>query len=340
VSVFLAAVLAACGLWFGKNLVLTSNPTYPLLYSALDGKTRTAEKQRQWQRVHSPQPDRSGSRFSPASLVRELAWNGWRTLWASLALPPLMAVAWFGRRQRALLAALALWAMFVFISWWLLTHRLDRFLVLLMPLASLIAAIGVFAVDHRAWRIATLAFVVVTAAVHFPLVALHPDNRYFAPLNRLRRDDRDLGDVGVRIEEAHRWLNAHAKPGEKVLLLGDAEPFDLELPAVYNTCFDDCQFTRIFKDRTRQERLEALRAEKIAYVFVSWAHLARYRSPGNYGYTSGYPYKDDEPNRELVHDELVGDQRLLMPIPLESEASSGELFRVAENESRPNLLPP
>jgi hypothetical protein len=110
-----------------------------------------------------------------------------------------------------------------------------------------------------------------------------------------------------------------------VLLLGDAEPFDLELPAVYNTCFDDCQFTRIFKDRTREERLAALAAEKIAYVFCSWSHLARYRSPGNYGYTSDYP------TAELVREELVREQGILERIEIESEEQFGELFRVAEH---------
>jgi hypothetical protein len=322
-TVFTTAAFAACGLWFAKNGALTHNPTYPLLYSAFDGKTRTPEKHAQWQRVHSPQPDEHGRRFTLSSMSREIAWNGWRNPWASLALPPLVCVAWLAQRQRGFLIAMGLWAAFVFLAWWALTHRLDRFLVLLMPLAALVAAIGVFAVDHRAWRVAALGFVGMTVLVHFPLVALHPDNRYFAPLERLRRDDRDLGEVGVRVEAAHRWLNTSARPGEKVLLVGDAEPFDLEIRAIYNTCFDDCQFTRLFKDRSRAERLQALRDEGIAYVFFSWAHLARYRSPGNYGYTSDYP----QPG--LVHEELVAEQKLLVPIPLESETSAGELFRVA-----------
>ena len=187
-----------------------------------------------------------------------------------------------------------------------------------------LAALGALALAHPAWRMTTLAFVAVTCVLHFPLVTLHADNRYFAPLNMLRRDDRELSLQGLRVETAHRWLNEHAQAGEKVLLLADAEPFDLDLPAIYNTCFDDCQFTRIFKDRTRDERLALLREEKIAYVFCSWAHLARFRSPGNYGYTSDYP------TPELVHNELVRDQQLLIPIDLGTDPASGELFRVAE----------
>jgi hypothetical protein len=234
-------------------------------------------------------------------------------------------MALFDRRQRRFIGGVTLWMLFVFVAWWLFTHRLDRFLVLLLPPAALVAAIGVFAVPHPAWRVATLGFILCAAIAQFPFVTLHPDNRYFAPLDRLRHDDRDLSLQGLRVEAAHRWLNEHGQPGEKVLLVGDAEPFDVEIPAVYNTCFDDCQFTRLFKDRTRAERLAALQDEKIAYVFCSWIHLDRYRSPGNYGYTSDYP------TPQLVHDELVKGQQLLIPIPLESDPLHGEPFRFAAN---------
>ena len=321
--IFLCGVFLACGLWFAKNWVQTNNPTYPLLYSAFDGRTRTPEKDAQWKKVHAPQPDSAGRRFPIAGLFREIPWNAWRTRWASLLIPPLALAALFATRQRQTLGAIALWMAFVFCAWWLFTHRLDRFLVLLLPAGALAAGIGAVAVSHPAWRITTLSFIVLGAAAQFVFVTIHPDNRYFAPLDRLRRDDRELGAIGLRVESAHRWLNEHGQPGEKVLLLGDAEPFDLEIEAVYNTCFDDCQFTRIFKDHTRAERLALLREEKIAYVFCSWTHLARYRSPGNYGYTSDYPTPD------LVHQELAADQHLLERIDIESNPDYGELFRVA-----------
>src|SRR5206468_3657693 len=73
-TLFLTAAFAACGLWFAKNGALTNNPTYPLLYSAFDGRTRTPEKDAQWKKVHSPQPDNSGSRFSPRQFLEQMAW--------------------------------------------------------------------------------------------------------------------------------------------------------------------------------------------------------------------------------------------------------------------------
>lgn len=320
--IFLSGVVLACGLWFAKNWAQTSNPTYPLLYSAFDGKTRTPAKDAQWKKIHSPQPDSAGRRFPISGFVQEIAWNGWRTRWASLLMPPLALAALFAKRQRPTLSAISLWIAFVFCAWWLVTHRLDRFLVLLLPAGALAAGIGSVAVPHQTWRVTTIAFVAIGAAAQFVFVTIHPDNRYFAPLERLRRDDRDLGAIGLRVESAHRWLNEHGQSGERVLLLGDAEPFDIEIETVYNTCFDDCQFTRIFKDKSRDERLATLRAEKIAYVFCSWAHLSRYRSAGNYGYTSDYP------THQLVHGELVGEQKLLERIEIESDPKYGELFRV------------
>jgi hypothetical protein len=104
--------------------------------------------------------------------------------------------------------------------------------------------------------------------------------------------------------------------------VGDAEPFELAIGAVYNTCFDDCQFTRLFQGRTRIERVQALAADRIRYVFFHWPHLARYRSPGNYGYTSDYP------TPALVHDELVAEQQLLKKIDIGLPWELGELFEV------------
>ncbi len=324
-GLFLVAAAAGCGLWLGKNWVQTGNPVYPLLYSTFDGRTRTPEKDRQWTRAHSPQPDENGSRFSLGGFAGQIAWNGWRALLAGSVLLPLAAMALLAYDQRGLIAALGLWMLFVFLSWWLFTHRLDRFLLLLLPALALLAGIGAAAIDHPVWRLSTLTVVAFGLVTQFPFATLPlNDNRFFAPLAELRHDEPRLTEsVGPRMHPAHQWLNEHARPGERVLLVGDAEPFELQIGAVYNTCFDDCQFERLFKGRTRQERLASLRAENIRYVLFHWAHLDRYRSPGNYGYTSDYVARD------LVRRELVHEQRLLVPIEINVPPELAELFEVA-----------
>ena len=121
---------------------------------------------------------------------------------------------------------------------------------------------------------------------------------------------------------AHRYMNQHTPPGHKVLLVGDAQPFDIEPPAVYATCFDQCPFERLLKGRTRQERLDALRRERIAYVFVYWHEIDRYRD--TYGF-SDYVTKD------IVRIELVEQQKLLRKVPL----FVGHRPRAKRNRCRP-----
>ena len=70
-----------------------------------------------------------------------------------------------------------------------------------------------------------------------------------------------------------------------MLTVGDAAVFDLKPPVLYNTCFDDCVFEQLVKGKTAEEIRAELASRHIAYVFVNWGEIARYRSPGNYGFT-------------------------------------------------------
>jgi hypothetical protein len=69
------------------------------------------------------------------------------------------------------------------------------------------------------------------------------------------------------------------------LTVGDAQVFDLEVPVLYNTCFDDCLFEQLVRGRSVAEVRAALATRGISYVYVDWDEIRRYRSPGNYGFT-------------------------------------------------------
>jgi hypothetical protein len=69
------------------------------------------------------------------------------------------------------------------------------------------------------------------------------------------------------------------------LLVGDAQPFDLEMPTFYNTVFDDCLFESIVRDHAPDDIRRDLAARGIRYIYVHWGEIDRYRSPGNYGFT-------------------------------------------------------
>jgi hypothetical protein len=318
-ALFLLAAVCGGGLWYAKNAALTGNPVYPLVFG---GQTRTPERTAQWNRAHRVPPDQHGRRYSASQAYAAAADFGWRNLWQSPLLAPLAAAAFFCVGRRRLVVSLAAYAGFFLAVWWLATHRVDRFWVPVLPVLALLAGVGAAWSASRVWR--TTVTVLLLGGMGANLLFLMSggvyDHRYLVSLERLRRDEpAESSDPCV--DPIHRYLNDTAAEGDRVLLVGDAQPFDLELPALYNTCFDDCLLEGLMKDRTAAERRAALRRLQITFVLVSWREIDRYRSPGNYGFT-------DYVTKQLVREELVRDQRLLRPIPLNVDPEQAELFGV------------
>jgi len=261
----LAAALA-CGLWFGKNAALTGNPTYPLLAGVFGGETRTPERNAQFVAAHSPPG------YSPDQLAASLADVAWRSEWLSPLVWPLAALTLSAAALRRWSRPLWLYLLFVLAAWWLVTHRIDRFWIPALPVAALLAGVGA----TMLWRwlspkgatAATLALVVLALFANFPFVAT--GRPLFDSLARLRSDP-------ARVDPWHLYLNEHVPPGGAVLLVGDAQPFDLTVPAYYNTVFDDSLFVEIVEGRSAEEIRARLAELRITHVYVHWDELARYR---------------------------------------------------------------
>jgi hypothetical protein len=308
-GIFLFAAFLGCGLWFGKNWVLTGNPTYPLLYDSFGGKTRTAEKNRQWNNVHRPKD------FRPTTLAKDLARVGLTSEWLSPLLVPLAVLALLDRRRRRLVIGLSAYFAYVIAVWWLLTHRIDRFWIPALPLIALLGGAGACWSQQPWWRRLLIALLLLGLAANF-VVAASGYNRYFVRLERLRRDVGQDDRAG-RVDPWHRYLNTHVRRG-RVLMVGDAQVFDLEVPVLYNTCFDDCLFEQLVKGRNTKEIRRKLAEKNISHVYVHWGEIGRYRSPGNYGFTDFV-----QPD---VFEDLVK-QGVLEPLP-EIERHKGRLYRV------------
>jgi len=322
---FTLAVVCACGLWLGKNWVLTGNPVYPLVFG---GSTRTPEKMDQWNRAHRVPPDDQGRRYSCAQTADAVAQVGWRSAWLSPLLIPLAVMAFASGTRRRLALILAVYALYVILTWWLFSHRVDRFLVPILPVVALMAGVGAAWSQERSWRTMLLTVLLCGLFVNllYVLSTGRHDHRYLVALDQLRRDEPLEQGGPSRVNPVHRYLNDTVRDGHKVLLVGDAQPFDLEVPSLYSTCFDDCIFEQLMKDRTRDERIEALRKHKISHVYVHWGEIDRYLSPGNYGFT---PYVTPE----LVRGQLVQNQKLLRPIELDIRPEVGQLFEIAISEN-------
>jgi hypothetical protein len=219
--------------------------------------------------------------------------------------------------------ALAAIVIFNVVAWWLLTHRIDRFLVPILPVVALLAGIGATSFVDRVWQRTMIAILCAGFAFNLVFVTspLPGDNRFLTSYDALRRDEPTDGPFSAeRMHRAHKFLNAHVRPGFAVMSVGEAQVFDFEMPVFYNTCFDDCIFETTMKGRTNGERMDALRERRISHVFVFWYELDRYRSPGNYGYS-------DYVTPELIQREFI-DRGILREIPLGLEPGNSQLFEV------------
>jgi hypothetical protein len=323
IGIFLLAAGCAAGPWYAKNAALTGNPFYPLVFG---GVTRTPERMEQWNRAHRVPPDDQGRRYTSAQAGAAAALIGWRSRWLSPLVLPLACLAMFEPRHRRptiLLATLTAWVVMI---WWLTTHRVDRFLVPVLPWAVWLAGIGFVWSTWRPWRMVatTILLCGVMFNLFYVLSSGQYDSRLLVSLADLRRDEPTEPGGPSRVAAAHRYLNDRAAEVGQVLLVGDAQPFDLEVPVHYSTCFDQCLFERWMRGRSLAQRRDILRENNISHIYFDWSEIARYRSPGNYGFT-------DWVTRELVWSELVQDQRLLRRIPLPLEPERGELFEVVDD---------
>ncbi len=271
--VFLLATVAGCGLWYAKNQALAGNPTYPLLYNTFGGKSWNAETDRRWNQVHRPHD------FSPGRLLRDVGRVVLTSPWISPLVIPLAALAVLLRRHRRVVFMLGVHVLWVIATWWLLTHRIDRFWLPVLSELALLAGIGATWQNGPWWRRALIGFLAAGLAWNLLVVTSVGGgyNRFFVPLARLRVDPE-------RLDPWHRYFNEHVSAG-RVLLVGEAQVFDFEVPILYNTCFDACILEQLVAGRTAAEVAAVLAEREITYVFVHWGEIERYRSPGNYGFT-------------------------------------------------------
>jgi hypothetical protein len=349
-AVFGAGVLLMFGPWLAKNVSETGNPVYPLLYSVFGGIDWNPETDARWRAAHSP----------PVHLLREPAQILIdlrerfvdviaRSDWQSPLLFGCAPLAWGWVDRRRLVAALAVYVAWLFLSWWGLTHRIDRFWVPLLPVASLLAGAGLGwlarASRTRVGGTVHLGLIGLVAAVTlfhlgFITTRLCGYNAYLVDLDLARRQ---AATPSIAL------LNAQQLPAEaRVLFVGEAQVFDAQFDHVYNTVFDQSWFQRwTSADRSLPDDEQPLRAatdilatlqqHAITHVFVNWQEIVRYREPGSYGFTE---YVQPERFARLV---VAG---VLEPVPLDpahawqawmslSDTARGELERWGRTLRRP-----
>ena len=279
----------ACGVtigpWLLKNLYETGNPVYPLMNSLFHGIDWTPTLEANWKHAHSP------SHYQPSDLLVKFYDVTLKSDWLSPLMFALAPLAFLTRWNRRIIGGLWLYVGFLFLSWWVLTHRLDRFWIPLIPLVALLSGGGVWWATNQFWRYSAGAF--VTLCVLFNLGFITTVN---CGLNTWLGDLTEIRDNSEFTSEPVAYLNRMRLPTDsKVLFVGEAQVFDVRVPLVYNTVFDISIFEQWCsanepgvpaadqKMKSAEDIRERLRREDITHILVNWQEILRYRT--TYGMT-------------------------------------------------------
>jgi len=258
------------------------------------GRDWNPELNANFSRAHSPKDHRAldlGTKF-----VDVMADNDWSSPLA-FALAPLALLVPRGRR-----ISISLWlaVIYLIVTYWAFTHRIDRFWMPMVPLLALLAGVGAVRSSSRSWVAVCGCLIGLAVLYNFTLVAGEfPDgsqicgyNAMLTDLSVSRRTAQSAGDPYVA------YLNRALPPSSKVLSVGDSQVFDLQFPVVYNTVFNPSIFEKWLADagppvgkprdwplKPPKDIRDKLHAEGITHVYVDWDWIRRYREPGNYGFT-------------------------------------------------------
>jgi hypothetical protein len=260
--------------WFAKNVIDTGNPVYPLGYKVFGGRNWTAGQDEKWWKVHGPRP------VELRALGGSMLEVAGRSDWQSSLYVALAPLALLRRGSRRLTFVVAGYAAYLFITWWLLTHRLDRFWLPILPALALLAGIGADWVRGRAWSI-LLGFILslgIVTNLTYVSTALAGFNEWTGDLRVLRVK------VPFLIDGPLARLDVEVPAGAKVLIVGQAGVFHVTHPILYNTVFDEELIEPITRGRSAKEVRTSLAKLGVAYVYVDWLEIERHRLPGAYGY--------------------------------------------------------
>ena len=312
---FTLGTLITFGPWMAKNIHETGNPVYPLLYSVFGGTDWSPAAHAKWQNGHPPAI--VGLMKQPAELpvnlgqriVDVIAKSDWQSPLLFGAAP--LAFLWSTRRR--VIGGLWAYIGWLFLTWWALTHQIDRFWIPMLPVVTLLAGAGLGklighqeseAVNGSAsplpLTIATSIVIAATALFNLAFITtrLCGYNAFLIDLDTARKD---ATTPSIALLENQLPSDAH------VLFVGEAQVFDATFDYTYNTVFDESFFelwTAELNPSIPADQQSLLPFEMIqenfedrgiTHVFVNWSEVLRYRQ--TYGYTD---YVSPERFRQLV----------------------------------------
>ncbi len=298
---YVAGVAVVMGPWMVKNVVDTGNPVYPLAYRIFGGRDWDGAREQKWENAHGRKP------IEARAMAEAIVDVSGRSDWQSPALMALAPLAFLRRGPRRVVWATGGFVLYVFLTWWLLTHRLDRFWLPLLPGLALLAGLGADWTRGTFWSWLLGLILTISIATNFAYcsTALAGLNEWTGDLLQMRTG------VPKMLNPPLARLDAELPPEARPLLIGQAAVFHLSHPVVYNTVFDREIFESIDRDRLPEEVGAELRRRGITHIYVDWHEIERYRAPGNYGFTD---YMTPTRIERLVRAGVLSESRSLGPL--------------------------
>lgn len=282
--IYSIGVLLAVGPWLLKNAVETGNPVYPLANSVFHGADWTPTLEANWKAAHGP------PHHQPFDLLVKLFDVTLKSDWLSPLFYALAPLTLLVARKRKLIGGLWLYIAFLFLSWWVLTHRIDRFWIPMIPVVSLLAGVGVWWTAERTWRYAAGGIVALCVLFNLGFISTA-----LCGLNTWLGDYDEVRPLAESSAKTIKALNEMTLPRDaKVLCVGEAQVFDARFQLVYNTVFDISIFEQWCsvaepgvapadqKMRSPDEIRKTLAEHGITHVLVNWEEILRYRTSYRY----------------------------------------------------------
>jgi hypothetical protein len=279
--------------WLIKNVIDTQNPVYPLGYNVFGGRFWDERQDVKWRNAHGPRP------ISGAAFVDSVLEVAGRSDWQSPLLTALAPLAFLNRGGRRISWLILGFVAYIFLTWWLFTHRLDRFWLPLLPGLAILAGIGSTWISLRVWTVVLglVLFLGCSACFIYSSTALVALNDWTGNLNSLRRS------VPQMLNPPLALMDTALAPNARPILVGQAAVFHLNHAVIYNTVFNKETIETLTRDRSDAEIRNSFKTLGLTHVYVDWHEIERYRSPGNYGFTD---YVTQERLRGWVESGLLG----------------------------------
>jgi len=270
--IFSAAAILVVAPWLVKNLAMTGNPVYPVLYSVFGGSDWSALQEARFSFAHTPKGGLAGEQW--ARHILGLFFSNDMVSLQSFIFVPLLFVRWMSGRVHYVLGYAAV---FVFL-WFAATHRVDRFALPALAVLGAVSGAGLYNL-RKGWlqdACALLAVVIAAMNVFFMSslygisVGLDPSVPLFARYEEFLKEKKPE-------YAAWTYLNEHVPRGAKVLLVAEAEVFYLDVDYSASTVFDKKPLEEMYGAAGGDPAAVAAKVREagFSYVFANWATWKR-----------------------------------------------------------------